>query len=301
MPNPNLIHRSPFTVHHLPLIMTIQPFRSVVKDYKVVFLDSYGVLKTYKGLIPGAIETVQYLIESEREFYVLTNDASRSPDLLASKFHDIGLEAIKTEHIISSGMMAKEYLVNKIRGGRVAYLGTEDAAHYIDEAGLAMVSISDLDLENIEDITAIVFLDDEGFDWNTDISKAVNLLRSKNIPAIVANSDLTYPASKNEVSIATGGVADIVERIVQKTFIHFGKPDGSMFMYAYEQLMEKGDFSKKEILMVGDTLYTDILGGNKFGIDTALVLTGNTRKERAEVLIRSYGIIPDYICESVGT
>lgn len=281
--------------------MTIQPFRSIVKDYRVVFLDSYGVLKTYKGLIPGAIETIQFIIESGREFYVLTNDASRSPKQLAEKFHAIGLETINTEHIISSGMMAKEYLVNKIRSGRVAYLGTEDAAHYIDEAGLAMVSISDLDLNNIDDITALVFLDDEGFDWNADISKAVNLLRQKNIPSIVANSDLTYPASKNLVNIATGGVADIVERIVQKTFMHFGKPDGSMFMYALEQLLEKGEFSKREILMVGDTLYTDILGGNKFGVDTALVLTGNTRKERAEVLIRSYGIIPDYICESVGT
>ena len=293
--------RSPRTTYHLPLNMIIQPFRSIVKNYKAVFLDSYGVLKTYKGLIPGAIETVQYILESGREFYVLTNDASRSPELLAAKFHDIGLGSIKAEHIISSGMMAKEYLVNKIRSGRVAYLGTEDAAHYIDEAGLAMVSIADLDLGDMEDISALVFLDDEGFDWNTDISKAVNLLRSKNIPTIVANSDLTYPASKDEVAIATGGVADIVERIVQKTFIHFGKPDGSMFMYAYEQLIEKGEFTKREILMVGDTLYTDILGGNKFGVDTALVLTGNTRKERAEVLIRSYGIIPDYICESVGT
>ena len=281
--------------------MTIQPFRSIIKNYRVIFLDSYGVLKTYKGLIPGAIETIQYILESGREFYVLTNDASRSPQQLAEKFHNIGLEAIKTEHIISSGMMAKSYLVNKIRGGRVAYLGTEDAAHYIDEAGLAMVSITDLDLNEIDDIVALVFLDDEGYDWNSDISKAVNLLRRKNIPSIVANSDLTYPASKNEVNIATGGVADIVEAIVKKTFMHFGKPDGSMFMYALELLLEKDNFTKRDILMVGDTLYTDILGGNKFGVDTALVLTGNTRKERAEVLIRSYGIIPDYICESVGT
>ena len=163
------------------------------------------------------------------------------------------------------------------------------------------ISIADLDLEKIEDITALVFLDDEGFDWNTDISKAVNLLRQKNIPTIVANSDLTYPVSKNDVAIAAGGVADIVEKIAQKTFIHFGKPDASMFIYAYEKLLEKNDYKKNDILMVGDTLYTDIIGGNKFGVDTALVLTGNTRKERAEVLIRSYGVIPDYICESVGT
>lgn len=281
--------------------MIIQPFRSVIKNYKAVFLDSYGVLKNYKGLIPGAIETIQYIQESGRLFYVLTNDASRSPEQLAEKFHKIGLKSVRTEHIVSSGMMAKDYLDNKIKGGKVAYLGTADAAHYIEDAGLETISIRDLNLDEIDNITALVFLDDEGFDWNTDISKAVNLLRRRNIPAIVANSDLTYPVSKNEVAIATGGVAEIVERIVQKKFIHFGKPDGSMFIYGFEQLLKKGDFKKSDILMVGDTLYTDILGGNKFGVDTALVLTGNTRKERAEVLIRSYGVIPNFICESVGT
>ena len=51
--------------------------------------------------------------------------------------------------------------------------------------------------------------------------------------------------------------------------------------------------------MVGDTLRTDILGGNKFGFDTVLVLTGNTQPQDAEIQIRSTGIIPTYVCESV--
>ncbi len=281
--------------------MTIQPFKSVIKNYNVIFLDSYGVLKNFNGLIPGAIETIKYIIETGRVFYILTNDASRSPELLAEKFHNIGLNEINAQHIISSGMMAKEYLGYKIRSGKVTYLGTEDAAHYIEEAGLETIAITDLDLNDLDDISALVFLDDEGFDWNIDVQKTVNLLRQKNIPTIVANSDLTYPVSNDEVAIAAGGVAELVEKIVNKKFIHFGKPDGRMFMYAYELLMRQGNYKKDEILMVGDTLYTDIIGGNKFGVDTALVLTGNTRKERAEVLIRSYGIIPDYICESIGS
>ena len=92
--------------------MIIHPFRSVIKNYQAVFLDSYGVLKNYNGLIEGAVETIEYIMESGRGFYILTNDASRSPELLAKKFHDVGLEAIDTEHIISSGMMAKAYLDN---------------------------------------------------------------------------------------------------------------------------------------------------------------------------------------------
>ncbi len=50
--------------------------------------------------------------------------------------------------------------------------------------------------------------------------------------------------------------------------------------------------------MVGDTLHTDILGGNKFGLDTVLVLSGNTLSQDAETRIRATGIMPTYVCET---
>ncbi|MBC7568801.1 MAG: HAD hydrolase-like protein, partial [Spirosoma sp.] len=43
-----------------------------------------------------------------------------------------------------------------------------------------------------------------------------------------------------------------------------------------------------------------ILGGNKFGLDTVLVLTGNTAPQEAELRILATGIIPTYVCESIG-
>lgn len=274
-------------------------FKTVVEKYEAVFLDSYGVLKNYKGLIKGAIEAIDYIQSQGMEFFILTNDASGSPLQLAERFQKLGLKDIEPSKIISSGMMAQEYLRHKLSGGKVACLGTEDAAHYIEKAGLEVISISKVSLEDIEEISAVVFLDDEGFDWNTDINKTINLIRKKNIPTIVANSDLTYPISKNEVAVATGGISDLIERIVKKRFIHFGKPDSQMFMFAFERLQQTRKISKKQILMVGDTLHTDIMGGNKFGIDTALVLSGNTRPERAQLRIRSSGIIPNYVCESI--
>ena len=115
---------------------------------------------------------------------------------------------------------------------------------------------------------------------------------------IVANTDKTYPVSQHRIAIAIGAVAKMVEDIVGKQFIRFGKPDAQMFIFAYEHIQNYPSVSKKEILMVGDTLHTDILGGNKFGLDTVLVLTGNTQPEDAELKIRSMGIIPTYICES---
>ncbi len=273
-------------------------FKSVVDKYSVIFFDAFGVLKTHNSLIPGIENTFAYLRETGKDFYVLTNDASRSPDQLAASYHRLGLMDVVPDCIISSGMLAREYLGLKIRTGTVAYLGTEESAHYLETLGLHTLPIRDLDLENIGEVNALVMLDDEGFDWNVHLSKTINLLRRRNIPVVVANTDRTYPMSSNHVAIAIGGVADMIENIVGKHFIRFGKPDAQMFIFAYEHIKHFPNVSKKEILMVGDTLHTDIMGGNKFGLDTALVLTGNTQEHDAEMRISSTGIIPTYICDS---
>ena len=276
-------------------------FQSLISEYKAIFLDSYGVLKNHKGLIQGVEKTISTLRQQNKVLRILTNDASRSQEQLADSFNSLGLLDIHAYEVISSGMMAQQFLENKIQRGKVAYLGTPHSAQYILQSGLESISISEVDLDHIEEITAIAFLDDEGFDWNHDINKAVNLLRRRSIPAIVANSDKLYPVSGKDVSIATGGIAKLIENILSRKFVHFGKPDSQMFMYAFEEMNEFDTFSKDEILMVGDTLQTDILGGNKFGIKTLLVLSGNTQAHEYELQVASTGIIPDFVTDSILT
>lgn len=280
-------------------MMIKENFRTLLDRYKVIFFDAYGVIKNYKGLIPGIENTFAWLTENNKAYYIITNDASRSPELLASAYHKYGLHAITPDRIISSGMLAKEFLDLKVKNGLVAYLGTEASAHYIEHPGLQTLPLQQMNEDNINEITALVLLDDEGFDWNDGLNKAVNLLRQRPIPAIIANPDGAYPMSKRNVSIAIGGLAYMIEKITGKKFIRFGKPDSQIFIFAWEYISQHHPaISKKDILMVGDTLHTDILGGNKFGLDTALVLTGNLLPEDYESRIFSTGITPTYICDS---
>ncbi len=277
----------------------LRSFRSVLGKHQAILLDSFGVIKNYKGLIPGVLESIDYMKSEGKQVLILTNDSSKSPARLAENFYRLGLRGISETDIISSGMMAMHFLNNKIKKGRIVYVGTEQSAYYVNNLGLDTSSIKDVDLDDLADVTALVFLDDEGYDWREHLNKTVNLLRHKSIPVIVANSDSTYPVSKNEVSIATGELAKMVERISKKKFIYFGKPDSQMFMLAYEKVMDRVNLKRKEILMVGDTLSLDILGGNKFGLSTALVLSGNTAEDQMRLYIKSTGIIPDYICPSI--
>ncbi|RFZ94091.1 HAD-IIA family hydrolase [Mucilaginibacter conchicola] len=276
----------------------IEDFKSIIDRYDIVFFDAFGVLKTHSGLLPGIERTFEYLAAQGKEYYIVTNDASRSPAQLAESYHKKGLHFVDANRIISSGQLTKEYLELKVDGGYVAYLGTDESAHYIESAGLKTLPVRDVDHTNIDKVNALVFMDDEGFDWFHDINKTVNLLRKRTIPAIVANTDYAYPTSKHDVSIAIGGIAQMIETIVGKKFIRFGKPDSQMFMFAYDLIRDYRPISKKQIVMVGDTLQTDIIGGNKFGLDTVLVLSGNTLPQDAENRIQATGIVPTYICES---
>lgn len=80
------------------------------------------------------------------------------------------------------------------------------------------------------------------------------------------------------LSIITNGLTNVQERKIKNSTISkffqdiviseevgISKPDPSIFNYAIQRL---GSFSKSEILMVGDSLHSDIKGGINFNIDT---------------------------------
>lgn len=291
-------------------------FEKIALQYRAIFFDAYGVLRNSSGMIDGVPEVLAQLQQRGIESFLITNDASRSPDAMRDYYrHPEFGELFAIDRIVSSGMLAGEFLAAKVadRGdwkngaGRghaknaapiVAFLGKPGSAYYIELAGLRAVPVAAV--EDPTAVRALVLLDDEGFDWQRDLNTALNLLRRANIPAIVANTDASYPVKSGEVALAVGSLARMMESVVGKSFIRFGKPDTQMFSFAYQRaLRDVPDLKKTEILMVGDTLHTDILGANQFGIDTALVLSGNTQREKARLQIRTSGIIPDYIFDSI--
>jgi HAD superfamily hydrolase (TIGR01450 family) len=281
--------------------MLVESFSSLVGRYRVIFFDAYGVLKNARGVMQGVHELLSWILRQGKDIYVITNDASRSPTQMAAAYtHPEYGVLIPASRNISSGLLAKDFLRAKVRAGKVAYLGKPSSAFYIESAGLTPVHINTC--RSNEEVSAIALLDDEGFDWFRDINLTLNLMRRVNAPVIVANPDLAYPVSDDEVGLAVGSLAAMLERIVGKSFIRFGKPDTMMFSHAFACAHDNlPDLKKSDILMVGDTLETDILGANTFGLDTALVLSGNTRPEQARMMIEAKGITPTYLCESVFT
>lgn len=89
----------------------------------------------------------------------------------------------------------------------------------------------------------------------------LNLLKDKVKMGIVTNGFRALQRKRLENTFTT----DFFELVVVSEDVGVAKPDKRIFDYAFEQM---GKIDKSKILMVGDTLASDILGGNQSGIDT---------------------------------
>ena len=276
-------------------------FEDLADDFPVIFFDAYGVLLEASGLMSPVPDLVDRLRSAGKDLYVVTNDASRPPELLAQHYVDSeGRQLIPPDRIISSGAIASEILSEKVGSGRVGYLGTPVSAEMIRRSGIETFPVHEWS-PDIE-FDALALLDDQGFDWQEAINRVANLLRRRPIPTVVANGDLAYPIGGGGIAAAIGTVANALEGILDTRFIRCAKPDAAMFSRAFRRAeRDHTGLREEDVLMVGDTLQTDIRGGRDFGLATALVCSGHTQSERVDALMDELGIYPDFLCESVFT
>ncbi|MFV0573881.1 MAG: pyrimidine 5'-nucleotidase [Vibrio sp.] len=90
------------------------------------------------------------------------------------------------------------------------------------------------------------------------------------------------------VRLAKTGMGKYIKRMIVSEEVGTPKPDPIIFNYALEQV---GNPCKSRVLMVGDTLHSDVLGGINAGIDTCWL---NPKGEEA-----TDGIEPKYNVRSL--
>ncbi|WP_373779222.1 pyrimidine 5'-nucleotidase [Glaesserella sp.] len=61
------------------------------------------------------------------------------------------------------------------------------------------------------------------------------------------------------------GTERFFEIVITSENVGAAKPEPKIFEYAFSQM---GEFDKSKVLMIGDTLASDVLGGNQVGVDT---------------------------------
>ncbi|HNR39551.1 MAG TPA: HAD-IIA family hydrolase [Acidobacteriota bacterium] len=259
--------------------------RELIATYDVVLLDAYGVLLDADGPLPGARALLADLRAAGREFYILTNDASRTVPETEAAYRRKGLD-IPAARIITSGSLLPGYFVrHALAGRRCAVLGPEGSRQNVAAAGGVPV-----DVTADADADVLVVCDETGYPFLETVDAALSLVwraldRRREIHLLLPNPDLIFPKGGGRYGLAAGSIALCLEAALRLrydvsaglAFRRLGKPHPEMFAEAARRA------GGGRMIMIGDQLETDIRGAIDFGIDAALVGSGVTRPDDPRV------------------
>ena len=254
-------------------------FSTLLKHYGSFLLDGWGTLYSEKFIYPNVLESMAQLRNSGKNIRLLTNAASRSIEQIQRDLHSMGLDFDKHE-IISSGSLLK--VLNESVGLKeVYYLGGPNGRQFLEEAKIEAV-------ENPSEPTVIL----SGINLEQhEINKAIEILSNENSRILVLNPDVYAPSPSGEKIPVTGYIANMLKEKTGCQLLFCGKPFPLIFQIALRSLIP----SKESVIMLGDTLGTDIAGANIAGIDSALVLGRNVMEDELRNDIYDLGVSPNYI------
>lgn len=242
----------------------------IINDYDVFLFDLWGVVIEGQYTYPNVVKNINKVIEQKKVFFV--TNAPRNTFSLLQIIRSYGINA-NSEMIISSGEVAVELILQSkekfnIEKPVLYHLGYKEN----DIIDGAQCSIT----ENINEANILlltIFRDEEP---NLDLNEFDDLLKiavANKIINICANPDLGIN-QHGTYRYCAGYYAEKIKQFGGEV-VYTGKPYKEIYIKALSNL---DHVNENRILMIGDTFYTDILGANKFGIHSALVLTGNAEK-----------------------
>jgi len=230
----------------------------LVDRYDVLLFDLDGVLYRATETVDGAPEAVARARERGLKIAFVTNNASRTPDMVAEKLRGHGIDA-RTEEVVTSAMAAAD-LLGRADGRTAFVVGEEGIRTALRGIGFELL---DEDAERA-DIVAV------GVDSHAtyDTLRTAALLVQRGARLVATNTDASYPAPDGHWPGAGALLAAITTTVGRGPDVVAGKPYAPLLRSALERT------GGERPLVVGDRLETDIDGAAGVGWDSLMVLTG---------------------------
>lgn len=259
--------------------------KSLLEGIDVVLADLDGVIYRGPGPIEYAVESINGLDDAIRVGYI-TNNASRSDISVASHLVDLGLHA-KPEDVVTSPQAAMTLLADLVpQGSTILVVGGEGLTVELERRGYVVT-------RSAADAPAAVV---QGFDpsvgW-VHLAEAAFTLggpSGADIPWVATNTDWTIPQARGTAP-GNGTLVSAVHTAIGRLPVVAGKPEVAIFEEAFAR------FDSRRALMIGDRLDTDILGANRAGIPSLLVLTGIDQAK--QVLAAQPAERPTYVIDDL--
>ncbi len=227
----------------------------------LVLADLDGVVYRGAEAIPYAVDSIGDVSRSCKVGYI-TNNASRTPESVAQQLGELGLTVAATD-IVTSPQAAVRLLADMVPAGAVVLaVGGEGLRVELENAGFVIT-----DSARAHPAAVIQgFSQDIGWEQLAEAAYAMQGGGS-DIPWVATNTDWTLPTARG-IAPGNGTLVSAIHLAVGRLPLVAGKPEVAIFEEARRR------FGGAAPLFLGDRLDTDILGANRAGIPSVLVLTG---------------------------
>ncbi len=252
--------------------------------YDAFCFDGYGTLYNRGDFVyPGALEWFRALRAAGKQLRLVTNAASNTDDVLAAEADARGFDFVETE-TVSSGRLLKDFVKRLPDAPRdTYYIGRATGVNVLAECGIAAVENPVSPVVAVSSSTAT----DEMY------AHAVEILRRPGAVLLVLNSDAWAPNIDGTRKPVSGALAERMRLDAgDPATYYFGKPFPAIWDRVRESLP-----AGARVLMVGDTLGTDVYGAAVAGFDSALVVGRNVPAADLAADEIALGIRPTYYLE----
>lgn len=255
----------------------------MLNEKKLFLLDIDGTICKGTQLLDGVHDFLKDVKNQDGKCLFITNNATRSVSDYKVYFQNMGLD-VEEKDFVTTTIVTAEYLKKHHDKEMIFVVGTDSFIQELEKKGIQTTQ------DPMDSSIACVVISYDNQLTYQKLENACRVLTTRDVDYIATNPDLVCP---NEFGFVPdcGSICEIIEHAVQKKPRYMGKPDTAIVQFA----MKTAGMLKAQALLVGDRLYTDIACGNRAGIDTALVLTGEAIRE--DVQHSSYH--PTYVFDSI--
>ena len=249
-----------------------------LKRKKLWILDMDGTIYLGDRLFPETIPFLERIKQCGARYLFYTNNASRSKDTYVTRLCGMGIP-VGEEDIVTSGETTIQFLQRHRTGKAVYLVGTPDLEAAFRKGGIELSEKAEIVVVSFD--TTLTY---------EKLNIACRLIR-EGAEFLSTHPDFNCPVEGGYLP-DSGAICALVTASTGKMPRYFGKP----YDEVVSMIEEKYGVDRGDMVVVGDRLYTDIAVGAQNGMDSVLVLTGETKRED----LAQSKVQPAFVVDNVG-
>lgn len=270
--------------------MRVTNFSEIIENYDYFIFDSDGTLLEMEHPIGDSMKILEEIRKQGKKFYVLSNNSKRSLEDIVERYMKNKIKIIAGQEVLTSAYVTCLYLKSFPEIKNIYFIGSLpfknmleaegfNIVHWGEDREIPMTVTNFLNYSNKPtDVDAVVTGGDNEFNYfkivyaSLCIQNGAKFVASDDDPTFMFQG-IPLPSAaytSHPISKLTGVEAKVI-----------GKPSA----FALDIIMKRDGIpleKKNRMIMIGDSLNTDILVGINGGIDTMLTLTGVCKEKDIE-------------------